>query len=285
MVRDFGDVLVNPALGLYGAVVVGPRGARYVDPTTGDEIRERQGWRVDVHPPGEATPYRDVTLFLQDEDEGIGNHKMPYTTSVEGPAAINYATAPLGPRLARTADPAEVLSLDGRASRPSTPVVDVREGDAVRFHVLAPSSEQAQVFTVDGHRWRAPGSAETGPLVSSVTLAGLDVLDLDLDGGAGGRARLRGDYVFGNHREPYREAGQWGALRVLPCNRDIAELTQLDDERACPRQGSGRTDAGAAAVLGALAVALVLGRRWRRRRLQNVATEPAGGPVDEAGRG
>jgi hypothetical protein len=280
MVRDFGDVLVNPALGLYGAVVVGPRGARYVDPITGHQIPDREGWRVDVHPPGDAAPYRDVALFLQDEDEGIGNHKMPYTTSVEGPAAINYATAPLGPRLARTEDSAEVLSVEGRASRPPTPVIDVREGDPVRLHVLAPSSEQAQVFTVDGHRWRGPGSGETGPFLSSVTLAALDVLDIDLDGGAGGPARLRGDYVFGNHREPYREAGQWGVLRVVPCNRGIGELTQLDGGRDCPRAGSARTDAGVAAVLGGLAVALVLGRGWRRRKHRDLTRAPVADPAE-----
>src|SRR5205085_5353610 len=88
MVRDFGDVLVNPGLGLYGAVVVGPKGARYVDPTTGDDVDGRLGWRVDVLPAYGRPAFRDVVLFFQDEDEGIGNHKMPYTTAVDGATAI-----------------------------------------------------------------------------------------------------------------------------------------------------------------------------------------------------
>ena len=33
LVRDWGDVLRTPRLGLFGAIVVGPRGARYTDPT------------------------------------------------------------------------------------------------------------------------------------------------------------------------------------------------------------------------------------------------------------
>src|SRR5207245_1215552 len=38
LLRDWGDVLTNPALGLYGAVVVGPRGARVTDPVTGEDV-------------------------------------------------------------------------------------------------------------------------------------------------------------------------------------------------------------------------------------------------------
>jgi hypothetical protein len=176
MVRDFGDVLVNPGLGLYGAIVVGPKGARYLDPTTGDDVDGRLGWRVDVLPSDGRAAFRDVVLFFQDQDEGIGNHKMPYTTSVDGATAINYRVAPLAPRLTKTHDPAAVLSADSDAGLPSTPVIEVRAGDPVRVHVLAPSSEQAQVFSIDGHEWTTT-SRPDGPRVSSQALVGLDVLD------------------------------------------------------------------------------------------------------------
>ena len=38
LVSDYGDVLTNPALGLYGAIVVGAPGARFLDPVTGADV-------------------------------------------------------------------------------------------------------------------------------------------------------------------------------------------------------------------------------------------------------
>ena len=227
MVRDWGDVLTNPGLGLYGAIVVGPRGARFRDPVTGDDASVTSSWQVDVVPT-DGPSYRDFTLFLQDEDEGLGNHRMPYTTQVRGPVGVNYQAAPLGDRLRANPDPGVVFSSAVHGD-PATPVLEAFAGDAVRLHVLAPWSEQSQVFSVEGHEWPVEPGREGTTLVGSVKLGGTEALTLDLDGGAGGAARLAGDYVYGNHREPYREAGQWGLLRVhgpgsggplrrLPCN-------------------------------------------------------------------
>ena len=87
MVRDFGDVLTNPGVGLYGAIVVGAPGTTY----RGD------GWQVDAFPPHGA-PYRDVSLLFQDEDEAIGTHRMPYARS-EGHRRHQLPRAPINDRL------------------------------------------------------------------------------------------------------------------------------------------------------------------------------------------
>jgi hypothetical protein len=86
-----------------GAIVVGPRGARYTDPATGADVSGRAGWRVDVHPPS-GPSYRDVTLLLQDEDAGIGTHRMPYTEHVEGTVGIT-SRCPATTSMAITAVP------------------------------------------------------------------------------------------------------------------------------------------------------------------------------------
>jgi hypothetical protein len=195
---------------------------------------------------------------------------MPYTTSVDGATAINYRVAPLAPRLTKTHDPAAVLRADSDAGLPSTPVIEVRAGDPVRVHVLAPSSEQAQVFSIDGHEWTTT-SRPDGPRASSQALVGLDVLDLDLFGGAGSPARLAGDYVFGNHREAYREAGQWGILRVLSCGDRGGAATTLPGSPCREHQsgaGSLSVTTIAIAVGSALAAgAVVVFRRGRRARV------------------
>ena len=48
-----------------------------------------------------------------------------------------------------------------------------------------------------------------------------------MSSGAGGRTSIPGDYLYGDHREPYREAGIWGLFRVYPLDADLATLRHL----------------------------------------------------------
>lgn len=88
MVRDWGNVLTNPGLGLYGAIVVAQKNAAFTHPETGEDISKLSSWRADVHPAG-GPSYRDFTLFIQDQDEVIGTSIMPYSEEVEGVLGLN----------------------------------------------------------------------------------------------------------------------------------------------------------------------------------------------------
>src|SRR5690606_15729952 len=46
LVWDGGNIVVNPRNGLYGAVIVGPRGSQYRDPITGEDLSEKNAWRA-----------------------------------------------------------------------------------------------------------------------------------------------------------------------------------------------------------------------------------------------
>jgi hypothetical protein len=198
LVRDWGDVLNNPRLGLYGAIIVGPPGATYSDPLTGADMAGKAGWRVDVHPPG-GPSYRDFTLFIQDEDAVIGTHIMPYSEHVSGVVGLNYQRQP------SAGEPGP------HPGDPVTPLLEAFSGDPFQIHVLAPYSEQAHVFTLEGHRWpQEPRPGAT--LLSVVHLGALEAITvIPLDG-----AGPPGDYLYGDHRAPYREAGLWGLFRVHP---------------------------------------------------------------------
>ena len=50
--------------------------------------------------------------------------------------------------------------------------------------------------------------------LSSVQVGALEAITVIPESGAGGRSALTGDYLYGDHREPYREAGRWGIFRV-----------------------------------------------------------------------
>ncbi len=263
LVRDMADVVVNPGLGLYGAIVVGPAGARYRDPATGADASLTSSWRVDVVPPSGAA-YRDFSLFFQDEDEGLANHQMPYSQQVNGVVGVNYAAALLRDRAAASADTGLAFS-SAAFGDPPTPLLDAFAGDPVRIRVLAPWSEQSQVFSLEGHRWPVEPGRRGTTLVSSVKLGGMEALTIRLDGGAGGPARLPGDYVYGDHREPYREAGLWGVLRVRPANsKGGAPLLRLPCQgTSCP-SGANSSIGPVLSVL-LLAAMLGLGVMGRRR--------------------
>jgi FtsP/CotA-like multicopper oxidase with cupredoxin domain len=247
LVRDWGNVLENPGVGLYGAIVVGPPGATY----------RGTGWSVDVFPK-DAPPYRDVSLFFQENDESIGTHRMPYTTAVKGNVGVNYRAAPLQERLAGDRWTGAAFRSDANGD-PPTPLIQAFAGDGVRVHVLAPWSEQAQVFSIEGHRWpQEPGRVGTN-VIGSTQVGGLEALTLDLDGGAGGIDHLPGDYVYGDHRGPYLEAGLWGIFRVHPQGQSVAGLRPL-----MTKESSLRLQPTVIA-LGALVLVVVFSVHRRRR--------------------
>lgn len=225
LVRDWGNAIESPGLGLYGAIIVGPRGATYKHPANGEDMSLKSGWSVTVRPPS-GPPYRDFTLFIQDQDEIIGTAQMPYTEHVQGTLGLNYRTESLLKRLTKDKDPSKLFRSDIHGS-PSTPIMEAFSGDAVKIHVLVPFSEQAHVFSIEGHKWPfEPGRAGTD-MLSSVKVGGMEALTISLAHGAGGRAGLPGDYLYGDHREPYREVGLWGLFRVYAPDTAGARLRPL----------------------------------------------------------
>ncbi len=206
LVRDWGNVVENPGLGLYGAIIVGPRGAKYTHPVTGEEMSGKAGWRVDVHPPS-GRSYRDFVLFIQDQDEVIGTALMPYNEQVKGVVGLNYR--------------AEPMQAGSKLAIASTPQLEAFVGDAVRIHVLAPFSEQSHVFSLEGHQWPLEPGRPGTTMLSSIKVGGMEALTLRVE------AALPGDYLYGDHREPYREAGLWGILRVYEPGAQGVRIRQL----------------------------------------------------------
>ena len=258
LIRDWGDVEQNPRLGLYGAIVVGPRGSRYTDPRTGEDVSLRSAWAVDVHPPG-AAAYRDFSLFLEDEDAGIGTHRMPYTVDIEGVVAMNYRLAPLAQRGEREPG-GEILSVAQGA--PATPLLEAIADDAVRIHVLLPWNEQAHVFAVEDHRWPLEHGRDGTDLLGAMQVSGLEAVTLRLVGGAGAGLGLSGDFVYGDRRLPYRDAGMWGMFRVYaPCAQGAPRAL---GEARCGVQLDPVLWIGLGGAVVMLGVAVVATRRLRR---------------------
>lgn len=223
LVWDFGNVAMNPRNGLFGGIIVGPKGSSYRDPKTGADVSLKNSWVADViidHTvPGNESRanYRDVALFFQDEDNIIGTAFMPYVQNVAGLTAINYRAEPypyreeVGCTLGRMFQPCEV----DNPKDPVTPVIEAHAGDPVRIHVFGASSEQNGMFTVEKHEWPIEPFLPGADIISTVEFAASEGLDVFLPA-AGGKWSLPGDYTYGNGRLPYSQSGQWGYMRVLP---------------------------------------------------------------------
>lgn len=234
LVTAWGDVSTHVRDGLYGAIITGPRGSKYYDPVTREDISLKNSWRADVVvntsiPENQGRRnYRDVALFFQDEDNVIGTPFMPYVRDSAGLASVNYRTEPFLWRTEKyDCEFEDGYSCNG-ADDPVTPTIEAHAGDSLRLHVFGAHSVQNAVFSVEGHQWPLEPEMEGAELLEAEQFGGTGVLELNLK--AGSPFALPGDYVWMNHRLAYAEAGQWGILRVLPPTD--ARIASLDSYRA-----------------------------------------------------
>ena len=97
---DFGNLTTNVRDGLFGGIIIGPRGSVYRDPETGKDISMGNSWKADViidksYPENENIEnYRDFALYFQDEDNILGTSFMPYLQNVAGLTGVNYRLEP-----------------------------------------------------------------------------------------------------------------------------------------------------------------------------------------------
>lgn len=235
LIQDWGNVVENPRNGLFGAIIIGPRGSKYRDPVTGEDVTMKNAWQADVivdrSIPGneDRTNYRDAALFFQDEDNLMNTSFMPYAQKIGGLIGVNYRSSmPLDYALENGCDAGTIFQCVSEKGGVSTPIIEAHAGDKVLIHVFGAFMEQVGVFALDGHEW-PEDSAKGAHLHSALEFGGSSYLRIDLRGGAGGPWQVPGDYVYMNHRPAYTDAGQWGLLRVLPKgDKRILALNPID---------------------------------------------------------
>jgi len=138
---------------------------------------------------------------------------------------LNYQAERLDGRLSKNDDTSKVFRSDVHGD-PSTPLLEAFAGDHIKVHVLVPYSEQAHVFNIEAHQWPLEPARVGSDLRRSLQVGALEAITLALDS-AGGRGLLPGDYLYGDHREPFREAGLWGLFRVYSTHQANVHLRPL----------------------------------------------------------
>ncbi|MBI4337365.1 MAG: multicopper oxidase domain-containing protein [Chloroflexi bacterium] len=233
-ITDFGDPENGGPSGLYGAFIVEPAGSTFHDPKTG--LTVKSGAIVDVRNPDlPGGGWRDVALVFHDSDQKLGRDVMPYVKLPEGISGINYKAVPFAERLREDAAISRVLHTGGGHDDPRTPLIEAITGDPMRVHVIGGTGNHAHTPSFDGHRYPV-GTAQRGEMYLNSRLVGaMTTVDMALDGGAGGTGGVTtpgcacpGDYLYGDRRVPFMEAGMWGVMRVSePSQATVLPLRNL----------------------------------------------------------
>jgi FtsP/CotA-like multicopper oxidase with cupredoxin domain len=221
LVWDWGNFVNSVRDGLFGAIIVGPKGSQYRDPKTGKNVSLENAWTVDVivdrtiPENAHRSDYRDASLFFQDEDNIIGTAFMPYLQQIGGLTGVNYRSEPWEYRFEEGCEEGNMYTpcVAGEGD-PATPTIVAHSGDPVRINVFGAFNEQNQMFAIEGHQWPLKPNMKGADLMGSAEFGSAENLEVRIT--AGGPYHLPGAYVWQNHRMPFSQAGQWGYLRVLP---------------------------------------------------------------------
>ncbi|MFQ5449614.1 MAG: multicopper oxidase domain-containing protein [Nitrospinaceae bacterium] len=244
LIWDFGNLTQNVRDGLFGAIIIGPRGSVYRDPETGKDISMGNSWKADViidksYPENaHLSNYRDYALYFQDEDNILGTSFMPYLQNVAGLTGVNYRLEPWSYREDEGCELGNMFTPCVAAeSDPATPVLKAHAGDRVMINVFGAHSEQNQMFNLDGHQWRRHLNQENSDMIDVEEFGGGEYIQAFFT--AGGTYQNPGTYLWLNARTPYQQAGQWGYFKVLPAgDRSILPLSNVTPKGVKSASGS-----------------------------------------------
>jgi FtsP/CotA-like multicopper oxidase with cupredoxin domain len=231
--HDHVDGLNSWRHGLFGALVVEPRGSRWLDPrrdpAAPDERREiREGTMADIVPPGPKAAFREYVAEIQDR-----TFCLPRPQSCEDQddlisplspqrllAGFNLRSEPFRER--NLTHP--LLSAVGNRTRPDVPQGDpatdlwqAYAGDPVIVRLLyggQASTRAVNTFAVAGHRFPYEPDHPGSRLTDAITLGISSQHTLKLECGAGGCARTPGDYLYHMTSPDLFWRGAWGVFRV-----------------------------------------------------------------------
>ena len=230
LIWDFGNLTTNVRDGMYGGIIIGPRGSVYRDPETGKDISLGNSWKADViidksYPENSHLDnYRDFALYFQDEDNILGTSFMPYLQNVAGLTGVNYRLEPWIYREDEGCELGNMFTACVAADAdPATPTIKAHAGDDVMINIFGAHNEQNQMFNLDGHQWRRHLNQENSDMIDVEEFGGGEYIQAFFN--AGGTYKNPGTYLYLNARTPYQQAGQWGYMKVLPSgDRSILPL-------------------------------------------------------------
>lgn len=237
--------------GLFGAIIVEPPEAEWLDPQTGEELES--GLMADIYRPGKPA-FREYSVFFHDEleikDKDGNPPTDPHTGLPSGTTAISYRSEPMRNRMPLThdlADSGEEISMSSWVyGDPAPPILRAYVGDPAKIRLLHGGVKETHVFHLHNHQWRLEGENPVSTIIDSISISPQECYTLDILYGAGSLNGVIGDVIFHCHLYPHFHEGMWTLWRIhdrledgtgtLPDGTEIPPLMPLKDRERPPKK-------------------------------------------------
>lgn len=209
--------------GLFGALIVEPAGAVFLDPKTGEELKS--GTKAVIRT-ADGKAFREFALFLHDfallfdrKGDPLNPPEHPGSDDDPGVMGINYRCEPMPERLKLKNDPAHIFSSFVYGD-PATPILETYPGEPIRIRLLDGAHEEQHVFNIEGLPWRKEITDPVSPLVQAQTIGISEAFNFHID-----EPYAAGDYLYYSGGIDDLWLGLWGIIRAYAApQKDLLPL-------------------------------------------------------------
>lgn len=198
--------------GLFGALIIEPAGAEFLDPRTGMPLKS--GTKAVIRTK-DGSAFREFALFLHDfallfDGDGTPLNPPAHPGSDDDPGVmgINYRCEPMRERLKIKEDPSHIFSSLVYGD-PATPLLETYPGEPIVIRLLDGAHEEQHVFNIQGMPWKKEIDNPNSPLVQAQNYGISEAFNLRIDEPYGA-----GDYLYYSGGTDDVWLGLWGIIRA-----------------------------------------------------------------------
>lgn len=219
--------------GLFGALIIEPKGSTFHDIYTGELIKS--GTKA-IITRADKTQYREFALAVHDftylfdcNNKPLNPPDVPSSHDDPGVMAVNYRCAPLRERLKdANCDPAYIFSSHFHGD-PWTPILETYAGDEIIIRLFQGAQEEQHCFNIVGMQWQKELTNPCSPITASQTLGISEAFNLHITDSYTG-----GDYMyhFGGIDDIW--LGVWGIIRAYDKpNQNLLPIRNSRRNQSC----------------------------------------------------
>lgn len=200
--------------GTFGALIVEPKGSKWLHPKTGKEIQSGTEAMI-VHP--DKADFREQVLIYHDFARlwDKNGNMLPLeadpseTHKAHGYVGVNYSNEPFFRR--NNADPAYVFSSWVHGD-PQTPIIETYPGDPVKIRLIQGAHETQHNFNLHGLSWKKESGNNDSEITSTQTIGMSEQFSMDIQPNPVGVKQR--DYLWSSQPIEDLWSGLWGFVRV-----------------------------------------------------------------------
>lgn len=215
--------------GLFGALIVEPKGSWWTDPVTGKPINS--GAEADIHHPF-LPSFREYAFYFHDEmevDDLTGEAPInPHTMQPEATHAINYRSEPIRNRMKLIHEGVVCADCAGEEVHhdswpfgdPATPIFKAYVGDPIKFRLIHGGTKETHVFHYHVHQWLFDLEDVDSDIIDSQSISPQNWYTISPLYGAGSLQGAYGDAIVHCHLYPHFHEGMWAIQRTFDTLQD-----------------------------------------------------------------